>query len=264
LGPDLDGTRTWWLARCQEQLPGGASWLTAAERDFASGRRHPKRAADFLLSRWTLKLAVAALMGWAPDHATLARIEGRNAADGAPELYIDGQPDGRAISLTDRAGRAACLIADRNDPRAPAAVGCDLELIEPRSDAFVRDYLTAPEREFVTAAGRAVLAGGATTQDPSAIAVAANLIWSAKESALKVLRAGLRMDTRDVEVTITGLTPPPRSWAPLHVRHSGGELTGWWRRSDPFLFTACGYGSLAAPTGIEQSSPLDWPPAAGR
>jgi len=35
-----------------------------------------------------------------------------------------------------------------------AAVGCDIEIVEPRSDAFVRDYLTEPERRLVAAAGR--------------------------------------------------------------------------------------------------------------
>ena len=48
------------------------------------------------------------------------------------------------MSLTDRAGCAVCLLAAE-----PAAIGCDLELVEPRSDAFVGDYLTGPERRWV-------------------------------------------------------------------------------------------------------------------
>ena len=71
------------------------------------------------------------------------------------------------------------------------ALGCDLELVEPRSDRFVADYLTAAEQQLVLGAG--------PERD-----LVANLIWSAKESALKVLRVGLRRDTRSVEVTLDG------------------------------------------------------------
>ena len=72
----------------------------------------------------------------------------------------------------------------------PLSVGCDLELVEPRSALFVRDYFTAAERERVAAAP-------AREHDELA-----NLIWCAKESALKVLRTGLRRDTRSVEVEL--------------------------------------------------------------
>jgi 4'-phosphopantetheinyl transferase len=231
---------TWWLARAEEQLPQGAGWLTATERRYAGSMRYAKRRTDFLLNRWALKLAVVRVLGWPEDDAALARIEARPAADGAPELFVDGQPAGRGVSLTDRAGSAACLIAGE-----AAAIGCDLELVEPRSDAFVRDYLTDPERDLVFAAGPA--------RD-----VAANLIWSAKESALKVLRTGLRRDTRSVEVTVTDLAPPERSWSPLEVRTAEGTIFGgWWRRSGSFVLTVCASGGLARPTELEPLSPLD-------
>ena len=132
------------------------------------------------------------------------------------------------MSLSDRAGCAVCLVADR-----AVALGCDVEIVEPRSDAFVRDYLTEAEQRLVDRAGPA--------RD-----MAANLIWSAKESALKVLETGLRRDTRSVEVTVAELSPPERTWSALRVRTAEGEVfPGWWRRSGAFLVTAC------------------WPPAAG-
>jgi 4'-phosphopantetheinyl transferase len=231
---------TWWLARAEEQLPSSGRWLTDNERRYAGGMRYTKRRADFLLNRWTLKLTVARSLGWADDDSALARIEARPAPDGAPELFVDGQPTGRGVSLTDRAGCAACLVADE-----PAAIGCDLELVEPRSAAFVRDYLTGPEASFVTAAGPA--------HD-----VAANLIWSAKESALKVLRTGLRRDTRSVQVTVADLAPPERSWSPLEVRITEGEVFGgWWRRSGPFLLTTCAAGPAPQPAALEAVSAID-------
>ncbi len=215
-------------------------WLTPTERSRAERLRYSKRRIDFLLGRWTLKLAVARVLGWPDEPGALARIEGRTAPDGAPELHLDGQPAARGVSLTDRAGCAVCLVAER-----AAAVGCDVELVEPRSDAFIRDYLTEPESRFVFGAGAARDA-------------AANLVWSAKESALKVLRTGLRRDTRSVEVTVPDLNPPERAWSPLQVRTAEGEVfDGWWRQSGAFLLTVCWPGGGPPPAALEAVSPLD-------
>jgi len=234
---------TWWLARTEQQLPpmppeGG--WLTDAERSRAGQLSYTKRRMDFLLSRWTLKLAVAGVLGWPDEPPVLARIEGRAAPDGAPELHVDGQRAARGISLSDRAGCAVCLVTAE-----PADVGCDIEIVEPRSAAFVEDYLTEPEARFVIAAGEA--------RD-----MAANLFWSAKESALKVLRTGLRRDTRSVEVTVADLQPPEFTWSPLEVHPVEGPIfPGWWRRSGPFIFTACARRHGPPPAPLEPASPLD-------
>jgi 4'-phosphopantetheinyl transferase len=130
---------------------------------------------------------------------------------------------------------AACAVA----------VGCDVEIIEPRTDAFVRDYLTQAEQRLVGAAGPA--------RD-----MAANLIWSAKESALKVLGTGLRRDTRSVEVTVAELSPPERTWSELRVRTAeGAGFSGWWRRSGAFVVTACCPPGWPPPTALEARSPID-------
>jgi len=242
-GPDRaagQALAAWWLARGEDQLPAAGDWLSAAERGRADTLRYTKRRIDFLLGRWTLKLAVARVLGWPDDPAVLARIEGRNAPSGAPRLYVDGQQASRGVSLTDRAGCAVCLVADR-----PAALGCDVEIVEPRSGAFVRDYLTEAEQRLVDGAGPA--------RD-----MAANLIWSAKESALKVLETGLRRDTRSVEVAVAELSPPERTWSALRVRTAEGEVfPGWWRRSGAFLVTACLPPGGAPPAGLESQSPID-------
>ena len=201
---DGDGPVTWWLARGEDQLPPVGDWLTAAERSRAAGLRYTKRRQDFLLGRWTLKLAVARVLGWPDDPAGLARVEARPAPGGAPRLYVDGLPAARGVSLTDRAGCAVCLVA-----ASAGTVGCDVEIIEPRSDAFVRDYLTEPERRIIAAAGPG--------RDK-----AANLIWSAKESALKVLETGLRRDTRSVEVTVPDLELAGTHLVPASGPHRGG------------------------------------------
>jgi 4'-phosphopantetheinyl transferase len=230
---------TWWLARGEDQLPDAADWLSAAERARAGALRYTKRRTDFLLSRWTLKVAVAKVLGWPDDPSVLARIESRAAPTGAPLLYLDGQPSDHGVSLSDRAGCAVCLVADRAVP-----VGCDVELVEPRSDAFVGDYLTEAEQRLAGPPG--------PVRD-----IAANLIWSAKESALKVLATGLRQDTRSVEVDVAELGPPECTWSALLVRTTAGEVfPGWWLRSGSFLVTACWPGGGPPPAALEASSPI--------
>ncbi|MCW5979770.1 MAG: 4-phosphopantetheinyl transferase family protein [Bryobacteraceae bacterium] len=106
---------------------------------------------------------------------------------------------------------------------SPAALGCDLERIEPRSPAFLADFLNAEEQALVD---------GAPEQDRPRLVT---LLWSAKESALKALRAGLRLDTRRVTVA---LAEALADWSPLHVRCSGQRIfQGWWRCAGGFVLT---------------------------
>jgi 4'-phosphopantetheinyl transferase len=123
--------------------------------------------------------------------------------------------------MTDRADWAVCAVAPPH-----VAVGCDLELVEPRSDAFVGDWFTPSEQALVS---------GATARDDRQLL--ANLVWSAKESALKVLQTGLRRATRSVEVDVVERTGHDR-WARLVVRAEEGQaFPGWWRRYGDFLLT---------------------------
>jgi 4'-phosphopantetheinyl transferase len=206
-----------WLAGGEGSLPAGTDWLAPSEAARAEGLRSTKRRTEYLLRRLVAKHAVAAVTARPDDPTTLARIEVRNAPDGPPYVLVDDVPLGLDVSLTDRAGWAVCALGAR--------VGCDLELVEPRSPGFVEDFLTAAERRFVTTRP----AG----DDRNA---AANLVWSAKESALKLLRTGLRRDTRDVEVTVG--EPEAGGWGELSVGVAGGGVVpGWWRREGRFLLT---------------------------
>ena len=64
-----------------------------------------------------------------------------------PTFEVDGRTLGLDISLTDRAGWSVCLVGPDL-----GAVGVDLEIVEPRSDGFVRDFLTTAERDVVATA----------------------------------------------------------------------------------------------------------------
>ncbi len=236
-----------WLAQSERDLPADVGWLTPFERDRAGRMRFAKRRKDYLLGRWVGKKAVALAQGHAADLDSLGRIAVINAEDGAPEVRIDGSPAPLGISLSDRAGWGVCAVAPGS-----ASVGCDLELVEPRTRRFVDDYFTAGERSWVN---------GAQGDEWDA---RANLVWCAKESALKVLRTGLRRDTRDVEVEAG--SAPDQGWAPLAVRaRDGSVLSGWWQRFGRFLltFAADSAGpppvSLIEPTALEAAEPFhDW------
>ena len=219
-----------WLARGEHELPGDTGWLTPAEAGRAAGMRFTKRRTEYLLRRWVGKQAVAAVLGVPGDLSRLARIEIANRGSGAPYVVVDGRPSPLDVSLTDRAGWAVCLVGPER-----TRVGCDLEIVEARSPGFVSDFLTEGEQCFV-----------ASQEGGEARDAAANLLWSAKESALKVLQTGLRRDTRSVEVTVGDQAPD--GWGPLTMRPAeGGRLHGWWRRDGDFVLTVAAESSTGPP-----------------
>ncbi|KUL25615.1 4'-phosphopantetheinyl transferase family protein [Actinoplanes awajinensis] len=225
-----------WMARGEAAVPGGTRWLSGAEARRSAALAYPKRRTEYLLRRLAVKHTVAAVTGRPAEPVALAAIEVPNAPDGAPYVLVDGVRAAFDASVTDRAGWAVCVLGRR--------VGCDLELVEPRSPAFVRDFLTAAEQRFV--------AGCRPGDDRDA---AANLIWSAKESALKVLRSGLRRDTRSVQVDIRAVGPD--GWGQLSVRQATGPpITGWWRREGAYLLTVATGAPTLPPIALECPSPL--------
>ena len=133
-----------WLALGEEALPTEEQWLAHGEAAILAGLRYTKRRTEFLLRRLVTKHAVAAVTGMPTDLATLASIEVRNAPSGAPYVCVHGAPIEMGVSISDRAGWAVCVTS----PIQPPAVGCDLELVEPRSPGFVCDFLTASEQRL--------------------------------------------------------------------------------------------------------------------
>jgi 4'-phosphopantetheinyl transferase len=231
------------MARGEHEVPPTSHWLTRREVARLADMRFTKRRSEYLLRRWVAKNAVATAQGLSLDSGTLARVEIANLPSGAPTVSLDGTPLGLDVSLSDRAGWAVCLVGEDL-----SRVGCDLEIVEPRSPGFVSDFLTAAEQAFV--AGRP-----GTERD-----VAANLIWSAKEGALKVLHTGLRRDTRTVEVTVGAEVAPDGGapgWARLEVRTVEGQvIPGWWRRDGVFLVTVAAERPRPAPTALVGSGDL--------
>jgi 4'-phosphopantetheinyl transferase len=218
-----------------QDVPESGDWLTPGESARVAGLRFPKRRTEVRLARWTAKQALAAALGLADDARTLAGIEIRPAATGAPAAFLGEEPAPVAVSLTDRADWAVCVVAP-----VDLAVGCDLELVEPRSDAFVRDWLTPAEQDLVLGA-----APGVEQQ------LLANLVWSAKESALKALQTGLRRATRSVEVDVVDRAGHEH-WARMRVRaEEGRTFPGWWRRYGDFVLTCAAGADCDPPVSLE-------------
>lgn len=206
-----------WLLRSIDTVPAGDDWLGPDERSAQARFKIAKRRAEWRLGRFTAKRLLAVMVGV----DSLDRLQVIAAKDGAPEAFVDGRPVSVSMSISHRAGVAACVAA------GSATVGCDLEAIEPRSVRFVQDFFTERERE-------------ATEQFDGRLRdrfVA--LTWSAKESALKVLRAGLRRDTRSVEVEVFDVDASSGAWCPVTARISpeNEQLSGWWRAHGDLVFT---------------------------
>ncbi|MGC2197979.1 MAG: 4'-phosphopantetheinyl transferase superfamily protein [Terriglobales bacterium] len=209
------------LAQTDGTVPTGNDWLCANEILSLNGMRFAKRRADWRLGRWTAKHAVASFLNLPASPRALARIEIRPASSGAPEVFVANRCLPVTISLSHRAGGALCAVAPFG-----VRLGCDLEVIEPRSTAFVTDYFTAEEQDLVVRTSPA--------EQPRILA----MLWSAKESALKALREGLRLDTRSVGVRPAVGTCDLFGWSPVHVRCTDGQMfRGWWQSTGNILRT---------------------------
>ena len=201
--------------RRDADVPDGVAWLSRAEAERLAAMRVPKRARDFRLGRWTARVALEA---WTRA-AGGAELEIVAAPDGAPEARRAGVRLACALSISHAAGWGACAVAP-----AGAALGCDVEVVEARDPSFVDDYFTRGEREAIeTAVERDLVV---------------TLVWSAKESALKAMRDGLRRDTRSVEVSVPDAAAE-RGWRPLTVRSAddGRSFDGWWRTQGELVVT---------------------------
>jgi 4'-phosphopantetheinyl transferase len=206
----------YWWEQTEADVPVENDWLTAGELVRLEAMHVAKRRADWRLGRWTAKQAVAACLNL-PD---LRGIEIRAGPDGAPEAVLENERAGVEISISHRGGVAACAVTSPG-----TAVGCDLEMIEPHSEAFVAQFFHAEEQALIA---------GASAESQSLLTA---LIWSAKESVLKALRLGLRVDTRCLIVDPLETCGIP-GWRPLSVRQVDGlEFRGWWQRTGDLVRT---------------------------
>lgn len=194
------------------------TWLTPLEYARYSRFSVPKRAAEFALSRLAAKqLALSCAV--IPDRMDFSRLEIEHDPAGAPFLrLLTGGAEYRNFSLSHSHGAVFCGLSFQ----AENPFGMDLEWIEPRQEDFLRDFFTAEELRAVK------------NQPLPRQPLAANLIWSAKEAVLKALRAGLRLDTRQVQIALSDLRPAPeKCWQFLSAGGPNGQRwqVAWQVRS---------------------------------
>ncbi len=213
------------LARVRtRQVPAGEDWLTPAERAVAASLRLPGRLASWRLGRWAAKQALIACASSVGIEVGPRDVEVLAQPGGAPaaRITLATGPVNGAVSISHRDG-TGLAVASLDE----VAIGCDVETIERRSDAFVADYFTASEQALVTRS---------TPVERDAVIM---LIWSAKESALKALGEGLRLDTRAVSVVAGfGRDTASAQHIPVTVHAPAGRtFTGWARIDAEQLMT---------------------------
>ncbi|MBN1581390.1 MAG: 4'-phosphopantetheinyl transferase superfamily protein [Anaerolineae bacterium] len=241
-------------------------FLSATERQVYAGFKVEKRRREWLLGRWTAKqLLRRSQVAYAK--LPLTAITVGNDADGAPYLAVatrseSGNPeradtdpyDSRlhltaemerlpiCLSISHRGDKAFCALSDSH------RIGADIERVEARQPVFVHDFFTEGENARIWRLQ--------TRIRDTAITV----MWSAKESVLKVLREGLRIDTRRVEVThIYGLeqdsqgpddTLSADGWRAVQVKcmlPDTPRFAAWWRPESDDVLTLAAALPDAAP-----------------
>ena len=122
-------------------------------------------------------------------------------------------------------------------------MGIDLETLEPRSDAFVREWLADDEQAGLPEAGRA--------RDVRVLCC-----WTGKEASAKVLREGLRLDVRHA-VVVPG--PPAVDWAPLDVTWHSEQRAhcGWWWNDADRVIAVVTDPPTEPPVAVTASAPSD-------
>ena len=223
----------YWFEQTFDDVPERNNWLGAQERLRLAALRFPKRRAEWRLGRWTAKCAVALYQQLPIAPEILTGIEISTESSGAPYVVMSNVASPPAISISHRSGIAMCALTDTR-----AKVGCDLELIEPHSASFLIDYFTQKEQDFV--------AQTPWIDRPLVM----SLLWSAKESALKAMQIGLRLDARSLAVSVE--PQHAAHWASLRVTTSTGELFhGWWREADGMVYTIVSDSPVCRPVSLK-------------
>ncbi|MDQ7785803.1 MAG: SDR family NAD(P)-dependent oxidoreductase, partial [Desulfomonilaceae bacterium] len=148
------------------------------------GMAVPKRAGEWLTGRIALKRSVQRLLeasGSPVPAGRRIRIVRDDWGKPAAELIERPGVSIGDVSLSHSNGLALAAAAD---PRAFVGLGVDIEKVEPRSEAWIKDYFTEEE---IRAAGRDDARWPALTR-----------MWCLKEAVLKAMGTGLSFDLKDV------------------------------------------------------------------
>jgi phosphopantetheinyl transferase len=183
----------------------GQAWpdlLSPREEKILAGLGLVPRRRKWLMGRAAAKRLVRDMLG--EGQVPEKKISVLNQPSGEPFVLIEGKGGwDYPISISHRSevGMAAAPL------EGTARIGVDLETVERRDPALVRQFYTDGEAQIVEAA----------SEDRDEIV---SRIWSAKEAVLKLLGLGLRIDTRGVLVNLVGeaFAECPEGWQPVDVK----------------------------------------------
>jgi phosphopantetheinyl transferase (holo-ACP synthase) len=200
-------------ALAQGQAPPGL--LSRREQAILAGLTLLPRRRKWLLGRWAAKRLLGELA--AEDNGFVVGQLARPSLNedwrcqfsilnddfGVP--YVDRQGQGRlplSLSISHRGdcGLAAIALV------SGACIGADIETVESRDPALVRQFFSENEAD-------SVMGGGDVDRTVART-------WSAKEAVLKAMGIGLRHDTRDIVVGEEKVAPPglADAWRALDIR----------------------------------------------
>jgi 4'-phosphopantetheinyl transferase len=224
-----------WLSQPASALPPHAeTLLSPAEAATYAALKAPKRRSDWLLGRITAKQLVAEYLGSTGSAPSLNAIVIAADPDGAPYASMHGARLPFSLSISHSHDTALCALVAATGK----TVGCDIEYIEARDAAFLSDFFTPAEQVAALA-----------WPEPH---TATTLLWSAKEAVLKALREGLRIDTKQVQITLPNALDD--EWATLGIaldpalaQRFPGAWSAWARRSGDFVQTMALCAAADAP-----------------
>ena len=208
--------------------PARSGWATGASRAGRAARsRRVVPTGGSVAGRPRLALGALARRG-ASEHrgARGARRRARGV-----DRTASGCPC-RSRSATAAAGRW------RSSQTRRGSAGCDLELIEPRSDAFVREWLAPPEQRLVLAS--ATPAG--TARQPDLDGQGGGRQGAARGAAARRPTSG--RDARRTPLTSAG------AWRPLRGRlgrRRSARRRGWWRAEPGWVMAVAGESPTDVP-----------------
>jgi 4'-phosphopantetheinyl transferase len=194
-----------WLEIEADRLSGFAeadlvAILSPVERERLEGMRFPKRREEWLQGRYAAKKLLRSALTNQLAGIGDANLTIGNRDSGEPFVIVEGWGElAGSISISHRGGYAAAAWC----PDPGCRVGIDLELVEGRHPAFLEDYYSFNEIEF------------ARHLVPQEQDLWITMAWSAKESILKALGLGLRLDLRRIEVFPISFPVSDGKWQPL-------------------------------------------------
>lgn len=210
------------LARSQEELG-------VRERALYEKLVYPKRKADWLLGRLTAKeLLQSYCLSRYGRRFHGNEIEILNRASGEPYVALRTQSDNWAmpllrISISHCHNVAFCALAAST---SDASMGVDMEYVAPRPALFADTFYDAHE-----------MAQLKLYHGPEYLKASTSM-WSLKEATLKAWGEGLRLDTRQVVVTLTHPISP--FWTSQTVEVNFPKVTqvvAWMRCLGSYVLT---------------------------